>query len=442
MVLKSLAQAALQRLVGAQAPWFDEVDWAAILAAFAAEACPQLGSEDSLRPLAKKAVRHWLSERDGKDEPLVLPPRPNHSPQLKMHRLGGQAVRPGDWICSRCQDLQFARNEKCRRCGEPKSSQLVHQGGPDVKRTPAAKREAADDRREIDIDLGRIVQGESLGLSMEGLEVIDVHPGSRADRILARGDKIVSVNSSRVTCHEDFLRELENATPGQLRICVLPWSACRSSPKPPPPPPDMPVEVWTERGESASTLSSCETQADSDAMIVLNCEDIARCAKGSSAYQGEADRHGQSIPWEAVRRAIHFYEKLGFLPQPVCHQATLARCPPPSDLRLKLVQCPVVDDDGRHTGGRGSDRVFVINLAKTYDCPFVDNSNYREEVWCGHAQWPWLKNGGMSHKVEYIFDAFGEFLPSREVKPAARSARPTATVAGRLRMSWSEYGGR
>eukprot|EP00403_Amphidinium_massartii_P012836 CAMPEP_0178425040 /NCGR_PEP_ID=MMETSP0689_2-20121128/28519_1 /TAXON_ID=160604 /ORGANISM="Amphidinium massartii, Strain CS-259" /LENGTH=457 /DNA_ID=CAMNT_0020046693 /DNA_START=92 /DNA_END=1466 /DNA_ORIENTATION=+ len=27
---------------------------------------------------------------------------------------------PGDWICPSCRDLQFARNSECRRCGEPK----------------------------------------------------------------------------------------------------------------------------------------------------------------------------------------------------------------------------------------------------------------------------------------------------------------------------------
>mmetsp|Transcript_121793 Transcript_121793/g.350076 ORF Transcript_121793/g.350076 Transcript_121793/m.350076 type:complete len:542 (+) Transcript_121793:178-1803(+) len=30
---------------------------------------------------------------------------------------GGQTPKPGDWFCPSCQDLQFARNEVCRRCG-------------------------------------------------------------------------------------------------------------------------------------------------------------------------------------------------------------------------------------------------------------------------------------------------------------------------------------
>ena len=32
-----------------------------------------------------------------------------------------------DWICSNCGDLQFARNDKCRKCGEPKPRDA---GGP------------------------------------------------------------------------------------------------------------------------------------------------------------------------------------------------------------------------------------------------------------------------------------------------------------------------
>mmetsp|Transcript_70353 Transcript_70353/g.150664 ORF Transcript_70353/g.150664 Transcript_70353/m.150664 type:complete len:86 (-) Transcript_70353:17-274(-) len=27
---------------------------------------------------------------------------------------------PGDWICSKCKDLQFSRNRICRFCGAPR----------------------------------------------------------------------------------------------------------------------------------------------------------------------------------------------------------------------------------------------------------------------------------------------------------------------------------
>jgi inhibitor of KinA sporulation pathway (predicted exonuclease)/predicted RNA-binding Zn-ribbon protein involved in translation (DUF1610 family) len=34
----------------------------------------------------------------------------------------GAPLRPGDWVCSRCGDHQFARNVNCRRCRAPKGS--------------------------------------------------------------------------------------------------------------------------------------------------------------------------------------------------------------------------------------------------------------------------------------------------------------------------------
>jgi len=33
---------------------------------------------------------------------------------------GGTDMRPGDWTCPACFDLQFARNAACRRCGTPR----------------------------------------------------------------------------------------------------------------------------------------------------------------------------------------------------------------------------------------------------------------------------------------------------------------------------------
>ena len=32
--------------------------------------------------------------------------------------------RPGDWNCPSCDDHQFARNTKCRKCGEPKPKNI------------------------------------------------------------------------------------------------------------------------------------------------------------------------------------------------------------------------------------------------------------------------------------------------------------------------------
>merc|ERR1712224_890389 len=42
--------------------------------------------------------------------------------------------RAGDWYCSKCGDLQFMRNEKCRRCGTDRPedkgpAEMVRKGG-------------------------------------------------------------------------------------------------------------------------------------------------------------------------------------------------------------------------------------------------------------------------------------------------------------------------
>merc|ERR1719482_1696587 len=36
----------------------------------------------------------------------------------RMKKVG--SVKPGDWICSACGDLQFAKNDSCRQCSAPK----------------------------------------------------------------------------------------------------------------------------------------------------------------------------------------------------------------------------------------------------------------------------------------------------------------------------------
>lgn len=46
----------------------------------------------------------------------------------------------------------------------------------------------------------------------------------------------------------------------------------------------------------------------------------------------------------------------------------MTRHPPPSELRPKLVQCPVVDEDGRQEGGK----MMVFFLQKT-DGGFTKN---------------------------------------------------------------------
>ncbi|CAJ1374073.1 unnamed protein product [Effrenium voratum] len=492
-VLSSLAAEALQRL--AVNDWFDQVDWPRILAAFVAEATSLgLGSEEQLLPTATWAVQQWQArEREQKlsffgeckkaPKLAVSEKAPKLSFASKIPRKMPEADSPANVplekslgspafpCCAKTRaqkDLleqsapvysrfQGNASKKTRKTLDPKSQSgtALHLDSG-YQATAFAKAEpkgAATPAREIDIDLGFLREVECLGVTLQGLQVESTIPSSRSHNLLMPGDVVTSVNSTPVKAHQDFWREVDRAKPGQLRICILPHSAKSSSNAPLPPPPaalKAPPPVAERappvsdkksepRSRSHSHVSSKDTfgyQRSESSMIVLNCEDIGGSASKCEIFRGEKP---SAFPWEAIRCAIAFYEELGFMPQPVCHQATLARHPPPAELRSKLVQCPVVDDDGRQQG-RGSDRIFVINLAKTYDCPYVDNSNYRAEVWSKHELWPWLQKGGLALKVEYIFDSFGEFLPSREVTPADRTQ--TSTGSGRLRIPWSEYGGR
>lgn len=43
---------------------------------------------------------------------------------------GGPQMKPGDWNCTGCGDLQFARNVSCRRCGTPSPAGAAGAGAP------------------------------------------------------------------------------------------------------------------------------------------------------------------------------------------------------------------------------------------------------------------------------------------------------------------------
>jgi len=406
-VMRRLAGEALQPLTIHD--WFEQVDWAIVLAAFASEASPHLGSEEQLQTVAIRAVEKW---RDSEKE---------H--KLRLFQKSGRNKAPQ------------GKSEEMRELISKKSNPSHLDSGYKVLDSNREEPKGVKQGREVDteIDLGFFEEVDSLGVSLQDLRVESTLPSGRAEKLLMIGDVVTSVNGTPVKSHQDFWREVEQAKPGQLMVKVLRKTSKRIEPS------TSPKVVVTEvekvdrgTGLQQAPVESTPPERSESSMIVLNCEDIGSTASKCAVFGARPS----PFPWEAVRCAIKFYEDLGFMPQPVCHQATMTRHPPPPELRPKLVQCPVVDEDGRQEG-RGSDRIFVINLAKTYECPFVDNSNYREQVWSGHELWPWLQKGGTALKVEYIFDSFGEFLPSREVLP-----RGTSSTSGRIRIHWSEYGGR
>merc|ERR1740130_2586574 len=40
-----------------------------------------------------------------------------------------QNMKPGDWFCPNCNDLQFAKNNVCRKCGTPNPNPPSMKGG-------------------------------------------------------------------------------------------------------------------------------------------------------------------------------------------------------------------------------------------------------------------------------------------------------------------------
>jgi len=46
-------------------------------------------------------------------------PDPEASAQAASSAGNGVSEKPGDWYCPGCNDLQFARNQQCRKCGTP-----------------------------------------------------------------------------------------------------------------------------------------------------------------------------------------------------------------------------------------------------------------------------------------------------------------------------------
>jgi len=66
-------------------------------------------------------------------------PKPAGGAQVSPAMAGGagfglgrpaQEMKPGDWHCPSCQDLQFARNTACRKCGTPKPADAGADGRP------------------------------------------------------------------------------------------------------------------------------------------------------------------------------------------------------------------------------------------------------------------------------------------------------------------------
>lgn len=134
--------------------------------------------------------------------------------------------------------------------------------------------------------------------------------------------------------------------------------------------------------------------------VIINCDDVGR------------QRGGGDIDWGDVRKAISHYQEAGYAPQGVYDQAKMTSNPPPADLQDLVMPCPVVDGCRNVTQGPTSTRVFCLRLAKTYNCNFVDNSNYRSSHWQDFEDHGWLCDHGCGLRISYMFDIFRNFIPA------------------------------
>merc|ERR1712110_1048102 len=60
---------------------------------------------------------------------------------------GNPNMKPGDWLCPSCGDLQFARNTSCRQCGAARPDD-VDAGAPPFKKARVGGADTGDPQKD------------------------------------------------------------------------------------------------------------------------------------------------------------------------------------------------------------------------------------------------------------------------------------------------------
>mmetsp|Transcript_59103 Transcript_59103/g.183286 ORF Transcript_59103/g.183286 Transcript_59103/m.183286 type:complete len:447 (-) Transcript_59103:50-1390(-) len=371
-VVDRLVTQAFHRLGMATSRFADTVDWTLVLSSFVSEAWPHLGSQSEVSLVVSRAVHRW---------------------------------REANRCSTQCNPEEAPASQTQLRDSLPLSTLLAKGGVPADASSTALEGEDHPPVDEFEVVVHRTRSSVPLGAVLASLRVQSIKPQSLIDGRLLPGDRLVAVNGCPVGSQEQLLEALAGARTGPLRLRVLrergpapPAAPAGTQPPLPMPPPPLPPAAEDAAEEAAERL------------VVLNGEDIGREAAQCPAFEGDA------FAWEGVSRAIAHYERLGLVVQCVCMQETRSRTPPPPDLAQKILACPVIDQDLRPASKhRRSDRIFTLRLAETYVCPWVDNSNYRASAWEDHSSWGWLQCVGAALKIGYVFDCFGQFVPSRNL---------------------------
>merc|ERR1719247_2885786 len=105
---------------------------------------PQMQQPQMQQPSMQQQQQQMQQQMQSQMQMQPVPQQPvQMSVQMQeqlMQQSGlaqGQVAKPGDWFCSNCGDLQFARNIVCRRCGQTKE-QTANSGGQMVIRQEGA----------------------------------------------------------------------------------------------------------------------------------------------------------------------------------------------------------------------------------------------------------------------------------------------------------------
>lgn len=468
-LLAALVADALPRFMQSGPLWLEHVDWAVLLAAFVADAWPNRADPLAVLCEARTAVRIVLGaaadvvcrvEAAGPadkcaDVPLEarpespslawlnagsyaapLPEQPATEAGLPAARPVAAAAPAFSAACERMPTLLSAKSQGLPSDEVSKSTILsgfmkampLAAAGHVLKRPPPLDGEDAQPVAEYDIRvcsvvIQRLKAGVPIGAKLNGKCVSGLAPGSPGAASLALGDNLVAVGGRAVVTQQELTFALEAARPGPIHLTVqrrvprvaLPapeirrWPAhrgdavahaggegpsARARPTPGEPPSG-------ERATAGATIDA--------PIIVLNADDILHSAARATCF-------GVAFCWDAVLKAVSFYEDFGFVVQAICSRATLSRAPaPPRSLSERLVAIPVVDSVGSYT-----ERLFALRMVQTYGCHFVDNTNFRCSRFAKdhEALWQWFSAaGGAALQVGYIFDTLGAFVPSRTVYP-------------------------
>lgn len=383
-MIRDFVQNALERLAQVDPPWLRSFPWVEPFAVFASKVWPNFSSivgPIRLRRAIKQAVDKWF---DGNPPGRPADDRTGREPPGLERQL------PSPTIGTAQQEIKRSPNA--------------------VDTPPLSTHMQQQPQGPVTVRISSLPHKVSLGVTLQGLCVRKLTPGSIGVQVLNVGDTILGVNGRYVESVEQFLDRLNAARPGPVDLLVQVGSQMAEAEQ-------VSAEVRSSGSASLSPGPHVDGQRQGSIGMTARCSSII--LNGEDIGTSRLPRHKhQSFVWEAVEQAIRHYEDLGFDTQTVVRQETTFQNPPPDDLWEKLVQCPALDIARRGTE-QSSDRLFMVRLAQAYGCHYVDNTDYGRVSWRTQELLDWVSQHDAALRVEYCFDGYGKFLPLKNLGTAA-----------------------